>query len=64
MTWLTYTQYIRLPPPFKPYVLRFTLQPGTDVTRNGVLKSDFPMDGGAFKRDDWKERKLPSNLSK
>lgn len=45
MTWLTYTQYIRLPPPFKPYVLRFTLQPGTDVTRNGVLKSDFPMDG-------------------
>lgn len=46
MAWLTYTQYIRLPPPFKPYVLRFTLQPGTDVTRNGVLKSDFPMDGG------------------
>ncbi|KIR80314.1 glycogen debranching enzyme [Cryptococcus gattii EJB2] len=56
--------YLRLPPPFKPYVLRFTLQPGTDVTRNGVLKSDFPMDGGAFKRDDWKERKLPSDLSR
>ncbi|WVN91067.1 glycogen debranching enzyme [Cryptococcus depauperatus CBS 7841] len=56
--------YIRLPPPIKPYILRFSIQPGTEVSRNGVLKSDFPMDGGVFQRGDWKERKLPSDLSK
>ena len=57
-------QYIRLPPPTRPYVLRLSLRPGTPCTRNGVLKSDFPMDGGVFKRGDWKERKLPSDVSK
>ncbi|WWD07354.1 glycogen debranching enzyme [Kwoniella europaea PYCC6329] len=56
--------YIRLPPPTRPYVLRFSIRPGTNVTRNGVLKSDFPMDGGEFKRGDWKERRLPTDLSK
>ncbi|WVQ80205.1 glycogen debranching enzyme [Cryptococcus sp. DSM 104549] len=56
--------YVRLPPPVRPYILRFSIQPGTDVTRNGVLKSDFPMDGGAFARGDWKERKLPLDLTK
>ncbi|ODO11295.1 glycogen debranching enzyme [Cryptococcus amylolentus CBS 6273] len=56
--------YIRLPPPTRPYILRFSLEPGTDVTRNGVLRTDFPIDGGAFKRDDFKERELPSDLSK
>jgi glycogen debranching enzyme len=47
-------------------VLRFSIHPGTSITRNGngVLKSDFPMDGGAFKRGKFYERKLPSDLSK
>ncbi|ORY30247.1 putative glycogen debranching enzyme [Naematelia encephala] len=56
--------YIRLPPPTRPYVLRLSLHPGTPVTRAGVLKSDFPMDGGAFERGVWKERKLPEDISK
>lgn len=34
------------------------------MTRNGVLKSDFPIDGGVFARDQWKEKKLPSDVSK
>lgn len=59
-------QYIRLPAPTTPYVLRFSIHPGSSITRNGngVLKSDFPMDGGAFKRGKFYERKLPSDLSK
>ncbi|KAL7419064.1 bifunctional 4-alpha-glucanotransferase/amylo-alpha-1,6-glucosidase [Cryptotrichosporon argae] len=56
--------YIRLPPPIKPYVLRFSIHPGTACARNGVLKSDFPVDGGAFERAVWKERILPSDVSK
>ncbi|OCF33773.1 glycogen debranching enzyme [Kwoniella heveanensis BCC8398] len=56
--------YIRLPPPVRPYVLRFSIRPGTNVTRNGVLKSDFPMDGGAFERGEFKERRLPTDLTK
>jgi glycogen debranching enzyme len=45
-------------------VLRLSLHPGTTCTKNGVLKSDFPMDGGVFERRHWKERKLPSDVSK
>ncbi|EIW71077.1 hypothetical protein TREMEDRAFT_37541 [Tremella mesenterica DSM 1558] len=56
--------YIRLPAPVRPYVLRLSLQPGTACTRNGVLKSDFPIDGGVFDRKSWSERKLPSDVSK
>jgi len=59
-----FVQYIRLPPPVRPYVLRLSLQPGTACTRNGVLKSDFPMDGGVFQRGEWKERQLPKDVSK
>jgi len=52
------SQYIRLPPPHPhPYVLRISLEPGTPATRNGVLKSDFPLDGGKFERYRWSERK-------
>ncbi|KAK8847657.1 glycogen debranching enzyme [Kwoniella newhampshirensis] len=56
--------YIRLPPPVRPYVLRVSIRPGTEVSRHGVLKSDFPIDGGVFQRGNWKERKLPSDMSK
>lgn len=45
-------------------MLRFSILPGSECTRNGVLKSDFPVDGGAFQRGVWSERKLPSDLSK
>lgn len=57
-------QYVRLPPPTTPYVLRLSLHPGTQCTRNGVLKSNFPFEGGAFERVKWCERKLPSDVSK
>ena len=57
-------QYIRLPPPTRPYVLRLSLHPGTPCTQNGKLKSGFPIDGGVFERGSWKERALPSDVSK
>ncbi|TXT04967.1 hypothetical protein VHUM_03787 [Vanrija humicola] len=56
--------YVRLPPPVKPYVLRFSIHAGTPCTRNAVLKSDFPMDGGVFERGVWSERELPSDVSR
>lgn len=61
--WL-HSQYIRLPPPVRPYILRISLSPGSVATRNGILKTDFPLDGGAFERAVWKERKLPTDVSK
>ena len=59
LTLLSYLfQYVRLPPPYPhPYILRLSLEPGTPASRNGVLKSDFPIDGGEFKRGKWAERK-------
>ncbi|KAI0305846.1 glycoside hydrolase family 13 protein [Multifurca ochricompacta] len=46
-------QYIRLPPADTPYILRVSLEAGTPASRNGVFKTNFPLDGG-----------LPTNVSK
>ncbi|THH32030.1 hypothetical protein EUX98_g2165 [Antrodiella citrinella] len=56
--------YIRLPPAYRPYVLRVTLDAGTPASRNGVFKTNFPLEGGYFSRDVFTERKLPTNFSK
>ncbi|KAJ7623337.1 glycoside hydrolase family 13 protein [Roridomyces roridus] len=45
--------YIRLPPAYVPYILR-----------NGVFKTNFPLDGGKFGRDKFTKRKLPTDFSK
>lgn len=57
-------RYIRLPPPTKPYILRISLSAGSVATRGGVLKTDFPLDGGKFERGSWKERKLGEDVTK
>lgn len=49
-------QYIRLPPPYNPYVLRISLDAGTPASRNGVFKTNFPIDGGKFDRTRFQER--------
>ncbi|KZV99969.1 glycoside hydrolase family 13 protein [Exidia glandulosa HHB12029] len=56
--------YIRLPPPYRPYILRVSLRAGTPATRNGVLKTNFPLDGGKFERTKFVERTLPTTFSK
>ncbi|OCH93668.1 glycoside hydrolase family 13 protein [Obba rivulosa] len=56
--------YVRLPPAYKPYVLRVYLDAGTPASKNGVFKTNFPLDGGVFARDRFAERKLPTNFSK
>ncbi|KZT59916.1 glycoside hydrolase family 133 protein [Calocera cornea HHB12733] len=56
--------YIRLPPPTTPYVLRLSLEAGTPPCKNGVLKTNFPLEGGSFGREKYYERKLPTDLSK
>ncbi|KAF8511839.1 glycoside hydrolase family 13 protein [Hysterangium stoloniferum] len=56
--------YISLPPPIKPYILRMTLDAGTPASKNGVLKTNFPLNGGIFIRDRFVEKKLPNNFSK
>ncbi|GAA6033773.1 hypothetical protein JCM8097_004427 [Rhodosporidiobolus ruineniae] len=55
---------LRLPPPTTPYVLRITIDAGTAASRNGVLFTNFPLDGGEFKRDKFSEVKLPQDFSK
>ena len=57
-------QYTRLPPPFRPYILRVSLAAGTPASKNGVLITNFPLDGGKFGRFDFVERKLPTDFSK
>ncbi|KAF8325872.1 glycoside hydrolase family 13 protein [Cantharellus anzutake] len=56
--------YTRLPPPYKPYVLRVTMDAGTPASKNGVFKTNFPLDGGVFDRDRFQQRRLPTDLSK
>jgi hypothetical protein len=49
--------YVRLPPAYEPYVLRVVLEAGTAASRNGVFKTNFPLDGGVFERNKFVERR-------
>ncbi|GAA5939281.1 hypothetical protein JCM1841_004844 [Sporobolomyces salmonicolor] len=55
---------LRLPPPTAPYVLRITIDAGTAASRNGVLHTNFPLDGKPFEREKWCDVKLPQDFSK
>lgn len=50
-------QYIRLPPAYVPYILRVSIDAGTPASKNGVFKTNFPLDGGTFGRDRFAKRK-------
>ncbi|KAH9945728.1 glycoside hydrolase family 13 protein [Amylocystis lapponica] len=56
--------YVRLPPAYVPYIVRVSLEAGTPASKNGLFKTNFPLDGGQFSRDKVVERKLPTDLSK
>ncbi|KAF9499398.1 glycoside hydrolase family 13 protein [Pleurotus eryngii] len=56
--------YIRLPPAYTPYILRVSIDAGTPASKNGVFKTNFPLNGGKFSRDRFAEKKLPTNFSK
>ncbi|KAM0756163.1 glycoside hydrolase family 13 protein [Meredithblackwellia eburnea MCA 4105] len=56
--------YIRLPPPTKPYILRISLEPGTDASKEGVLFTNFPLDGSFFEREKFHQVELPQDFSK
>ncbi|KDR65730.1 hypothetical protein GALMADRAFT_81520 [Galerina marginata CBS 339.88] len=56
--------YTRLPPAYTPYILRVSIQAGTPAAKNGVFKTNFPLDGGAFGREKFTKRKLPQAFSK
>ncbi|GAA6000015.1 bifunctional 4-alpha-glucanotransferase/amylo-alpha-1,6-glucosidase [Rhodotorula paludigena] len=55
---------LRLPPPQTPYVLRITIDAGTAASRNGVLHTNFPLEGGAFERSKFAKVSLPQDFSK
>ncbi|KAF9525972.1 glycoside hydrolase family 13 protein [Crepidotus variabilis] len=56
--------YIRLPPAYTPYILRVSIQAGSPAAKNGVFRTNFPLDGGAFGRDKFTKRTLPQDFSK
>ncbi|KAJ7077886.1 glycoside hydrolase family 13 protein [Mycena belliarum] len=56
--------YIRLPPSYVPYILRVSIDAGTPASKNGVFKTNFPLDGGKFGRDKFTKRKLPTDFAK
>ena len=49
-------KYIRLLPPYILHVLRISLDAVAPASKNGILKSDFPLDGGVFERGNISER--------
>jgi len=51
-------QYIRLPPAYVPYVLRVSIDAGTPASKNGIFKTNFPLDGGTFGRGRFAERRF------
>jgi glycogen debranching enzyme len=51
-------QYLRLPPAYTPYVVRVSLDAGTPASKNGVFKTNFPLEGGKFERSTFYERKF------
>ncbi|KAG1720631.1 hypothetical protein EDB19DRAFT_1775923 [Suillus lakei] len=49
--------YIRLPPAYIPCILCVYLDAGTArASKNGVFKTNFPLDGGVFERNKFVER--------
>ncbi|KAK7030744.1 glycoside hydrolase family 13 protein [Favolaschia claudopus] len=56
--------YIRLPPAYVPYILRVSIDAGTPAAKNGVFKTNFPLDGGKFGRENFTQRSLPTDFSK
>ncbi|KAJ2927810.1 hypothetical protein H1R20_g9280, partial [Candolleomyces eurysporus] len=57
-------QYVRLPPAYTPYILRVSIEAGTPASKNGVFKTNFPLDGKTFGRERYAERTLPQDFSK
>ena len=53
---ISFNKYIRLPPACTPYILRVSLEAGTPASKNGIFKTNFPLDGGLFTRDRFAER--------
>lgn len=48
-------QYIRLPPPVEPYLLRISLAAGSLASKSGVLHTNFPLDGSEYDRERFHE---------
>lgn len=44
--------------------MRVSIAAGTPASKNGVFKTNFPLDGGHFIRDKYAERRLPIDFSK
>lgn len=50
-------KYIRLPPAYTPYILRVSFAAGTPSANNGIFRTNFPLNGGAFGRARYEERR-------
>lgn len=61
---IRHSQYIRLPPPYTPYVLRISIDAGSRASKSGILFTNFPLSGGHFDRAHFHQRKLPGDTSK
>ncbi|RHZ74047.1 hypothetical protein Glove_227g25 [Diversispora epigaea] len=57
-------KYIRLPPPLRPYILRFNIPSGSLASHGGVLNTNYPLDGGEFDRRKFYAKRFPSDFSK
>ncbi|CAG8588637.1 10334_t:CDS:10, partial [Racocetra persica] len=57
-------QFIRLPPPTKPYILRFSIRADSLISKEGVLYTNHPLDDAEFDRNKFYPRKFPKLFSK
>ncbi|CAG8477962.1 4253_t:CDS:10 [Cetraspora pellucida] len=57
-------QFIRLPPPTKPYILRFSTRSDSLISKEGVLYTNHPLENAEFDRNKFYPRKFPTLFSK
>ncbi|CAI2172544.1 650_t:CDS:10 [Funneliformis geosporum] len=57
-------QYIRLPPPVSPYILRFNIRAGSIASHGGILYTNYPIDGSEFDRAKFHSKRFPIEFTR
>ncbi|KAG9297134.1 hypothetical protein G9A89_019415 [Geosiphon pyriformis] len=57
-------QYVRLPPPETPYILRFNVRAGSPASHGSIFYTNYPISGGEFIREKFYSRNFPVDFSR
>ncbi|RIA84467.1 glycoside hydrolase family 13/133 protein [Glomus cerebriforme] len=56
--------FIRLPPPVNPYILRFNIRVGSIASQEGILYTNYPIDGSEFDRKNFHSKRFPIEFTR